>query len=322
MNQKTTIIPIASGKGGVGKSMLAANLAITLAAMGHSTVAADLDLGGSNLHTVLGLPNKYPGIGDYLKGSQTSLQNLLIPTRNANLKFLPGDGRIPFMANIPYLQRLQLMKELCRIPARYLLLDLGAGSSFNTLNLFSLARRAMIVTTFDPPAIMNFLVFLRNFQYRLITSLVKPHDQELFDRLVEAFRSHANSKPLTVDRLLHMIAERDQMLAARVRKVCGEFEPRLVFNMGDGTEELSIWPGLQRTMKKNLSMEAACFGFVFYDQAARRAVQRQTTLVEGYPDSRTAKCVKALAKRITEQWERPTASFSEKVLSEETRAIG
>ena len=57
MDNKSVIIPVASGKGGVGKSIVTANLAVSLANSGYSTVAVDLDLGGSNLHSYLGLLN-------------------------------------------------------------------------------------------------------------------------------------------------------------------------------------------------------------------------------------------------------------------------
>ena len=62
-----TIIPIASGKGGVGKSFITANLAIALAKLGKQVIVADLDFGGSNLHTCLGIHNTHPGIGDFLR---------------------------------------------------------------------------------------------------------------------------------------------------------------------------------------------------------------------------------------------------------------
>lgn len=319
MNRKATIIPVASGKGGVGKSMFTANLAMALAKAGHATVAADLDLGGANLHTMLGLPNKFPGIGDFLKGRRPGLRDLLIPTAQPNLQFLPGDGRSPFMANIPFAQRLTLMKELYRLPARYLLLDLGAGSSFNTLNLFGMARKAAIVTTFDTPAIMNFLMFLRNFMFRLITSLVKPQDRQLLDRLIEAFRQPAEAEPLKVDDLFGMIAERDRGLAARVRRTCTEFQPRIIFNMGDRPEDLKLWPKLKKTMKQGLSLEGVCFGFVYYDDKARRAVQQKGILLERHPDSPAARCIADLAYRIVERWDQPAASFSEKGLIEDLR---
>ena len=62
MRNKSKIIPIAGGKGGIGKSLIAANLSIALAQLGHSTIVIDLDLGGSNLHLMLGLQNENKGI--------------------------------------------------------------------------------------------------------------------------------------------------------------------------------------------------------------------------------------------------------------------
>ena len=99
------IVPIAGGKGGVGKSFLTANLAAALAEMGHRTIAVDADLGASNLHSFLGLPNEYPGIGDFLKARTAELDEMLVPTTIPNLHFLPGEGRTPFMANIPHAQK-------------------------------------------------------------------------------------------------------------------------------------------------------------------------------------------------------------------------
>ena len=57
------IIPVASGKGGVGKSLLSANLAIALGQAGKKVVLADLDLGASNLHLVIGQNSPKKGIG-------------------------------------------------------------------------------------------------------------------------------------------------------------------------------------------------------------------------------------------------------------------
>jgi len=81
----STIIPIASGKGGVGKSFVAANLAIALAEQGKKVVVADLDFGASNLHTCLGLNNINPGIGDFLRARTAKLQDLLVTTDVQNL---------------------------------------------------------------------------------------------------------------------------------------------------------------------------------------------------------------------------------------------
>jgi len=84
------------------KTFFTANLAIALAEKGHPTIAVDMDLGGANLHLFLGLPNRFPGIGNFLKARSAELEEMLVPTEIPNLQFLPGDGLSPFMANIPH----------------------------------------------------------------------------------------------------------------------------------------------------------------------------------------------------------------------------
>ena len=59
------IIPIASDKGGVGKSVIKANQSFSLAKLGHQVIFADLDFGGADLHTYLGLKNNNPGLGEF-----------------------------------------------------------------------------------------------------------------------------------------------------------------------------------------------------------------------------------------------------------------
>ena len=127
MSNAATIIPIAGGKGGVGETLFTANLAWALAELGHSTIAVDLDLGNSNLHSLLGLPNRHAGIGDFLRVGGGQLEDFLVETAHPQLRVLAGDGRMPFMANITHAQKTQLISKMKTLPAQYLLLDLGAG---------------------------------------------------------------------------------------------------------------------------------------------------------------------------------------------------
>jgi hypothetical protein len=134
-NSGAVIIPVASGKGGVGKTFIAANLALALAELGHRVVAVDLDFGGANLHSLLGISNRHAGIGDFLKARTAELEDLLVPAGAPNLSFLPGDGKTPFMANIAYAQKIKLMVRIRKLPADFILLDLGAGSSLGGIEI-------------------------------------------------------------------------------------------------------------------------------------------------------------------------------------------
>ncbi len=308
--KKPTIIPIASGKGGVGKTLFAANLSIALAKLGHSTVAVDLDLGGSNLYTCLGVPNKYPGLGDFLKAGNADFQGLMVPTSIPNLRFIPGEGRTPFMANISHEQRLALVREIKKIDARYVVLDLGAGTVFSTLNFFGISRHGFLVTTFETPAIMNFVMFLRNFIFRIISGVAR-HDKAVFDSVVAAFNRSISSQNLTVASLLREIEARNPRMARQLNDLCNGHRPRIVFNMGDHPDELSILDKLTSTLKQGLNMEADYFGFVFHDDAVRRSAKNREVLITRYPDSMASKGIRRIAQRVTQLWDdpRPGAKF-------------
>jgi len=304
MAEKTTIIPIASGKGGVGKSFLTANLSIAIAQLGYSTAVVDLDLGGSNLYTYLGIPNKYPSIGDYLKGKKVRFSDLLVRTKTSNLKYIPGDGRTPFMANIPYAQRQILLEELKRIPARYVLLDLGSGSTFNTLNFYGIAHKGIIVTTSEVPSIMNSLAFLRNFMFYIILKAVS-HNKEALKMLTTAFRQPIKSEPLRVKSLLHKISDVDRNLAIKAHDLCRNYRPRIIINMGDSFDELKVLRKIDEVLKTRLSIEADYFGFIYYDDVVRRSVQNSKILFSHYPQCLASKSIKHIAGRITRIWDQP-----------------
>ena len=102
------IIPVASGKGGVGKSLFSVNLAIALAEAGNRVLLADLDLGASNAHTVLGLRAVPKGIGCFFSDSEASIDSLILDTEYPNLRFLPGEGEMPGLANIRTSQKNRL----------------------------------------------------------------------------------------------------------------------------------------------------------------------------------------------------------------------
>ncbi len=320
METKSTIIPVASGKGGVGKSVVAANLAMALARMGHSTVAVDLDLGGSNLYTSLGMPNKFPGVGDFLK-SKKQLSDFIVPTSFPNLGFLPGDARTPFMANISYKQRVALFNAIRKIDAEYVIVDLSAGTMFNMLNFFGLSYNGMIVTSFETTSIMNFMMFLRNFMFRVISGLVHGNKKALM-RMVIAFHEPMNSKPTTVNTLFKKIAEVDPDLSLDVQAVCKNYRPRIVFNMGDHPNELNLLKKLDSSIKKGLSLNADYFGFLFNDDTVRMAAKKRKTLLPNYPESIAAMGIEQIAKRVSKMWNRPIDNSMAKLMEDARKQHG
>ncbi|MBE9536631.1 MAG: P-loop NTPase [Proteobacteria bacterium] len=313
MEAEPTIIPVAGGKGGVGKSLVAANIAISLAELGKSTIAVDLDLGGSSLHNYLGLHNTNPGIGDYLKAKAGDLESLLVPTAHANLHFLPGDGHTPFMANIQYVQKIKLLKEIKRLPADYIILDLGAGSSYNVLDYFGLAHSGIIVATFDYSSMMNVLGFLRNFIYRLFRQ-VSRHNKWICEMLEELYHQPISAEVPNVEEIIIKAGDIDAEVAEKMRYVCDKCRPRFIFNMGDHPDELNVLDAFDKALRERLSIEADYIGFVFEDPSVRRAVKKRLPLVSNCRDSVAAKNLQEISKRVVHLWNRPVENSIERLI--------
>ncbi|MDT8317604.1 MAG: P-loop NTPase [bacterium] len=314
MERHKTIIPIAGGKGGVGKSLFVANLGLSLAEMGHETVAVDLDLGSSNLHTYLGLPNINPGIGDFLKVKKVNLNDYLMKTCVDNFSFLPGDGKSPFMANIPYAQKLRLIREIKKIDARYILVDLGAGSTFNTLDFFGMANSGIIISTFEYSAIMNVLMFLKNFILRKMRQI--SHSSRAATTLIDQLCKEINpEQPLTTKYVISKIEEIDREVAGEIREFCSDFRPRLVFNMGENPEELKVLDNLHATILERLSLDTEYIGFLFSDSSVKKSVKEKVPLLINYSDSLAAEGIKSVANRIIKYWDNPIENSIEKLMA-------
>ncbi len=303
MSMKPTIIPIAGGKGGIGKSVITSNLAISLAKMGYPTIVVDLDLGGSNLHTLLGHQNRYPSIGDFLMKKDKNLVDYLVESEWPALQFIAGDGRTPFMANINAGHKAKLVRQLKKLPARYVLLDLGAGSSYNTMDFFRISPTGLVVGTPERPALMNLMTFLKNAIFRSIEQFTRDR-AEVQAHIKKLFAEPMTSEKLTMPRLLAEIEEIDPTAIRTINKVCREFRPRLVLNMAQQSSDLEFLNTVSTILHDVLNIQAEHFGFIFEDPVVRESVRAGKPLLEYAPDSMASQGINHLAIRLARMWKR------------------
>lgn len=316
----TTIIPVAGGKGGVGKSFITANLAVALARRGHRTIAVDLDLGNSNLHSLLGLKNRYAGIGEYLRGTvKCSPSELIVETKVPGLGFIPGDGRMPFMANITYNQKLTLIRLLKTLPARYILLDLSAGTAFNTLDLFQIGGSGILVTTPEHPALMSTLVFAKNLVLRAIDQNLR-RDASLKEKLNEMYNQSVKNPVFTVDHFRAELSKTHPEAAAKIEEICRRIRPRFVYNMVQNLEDTEIFANIDQTFAEVLCIECDHLGLVPYDTGVRTFLKRPGIFLVDGPAGTTADGIDRLGHRVVQFWDTPLEGSAE-VLADYARKI-
>jgi flagellar biosynthesis protein FlhG len=148
------VIAVASGKGGVGKSNIALNLAIELSHRGRPSCLLDADLGLANASILAGVTPKRT-LGHLLRG-EARIEEIL--TRGPmNLGIISGCMGVAAMADLSAEDRQRLLKAFSFFDRRweYLVLDLGAGIAANVIDFLERADRIIVVTTPEPPAMAD-----------------------------------------------------------------------------------------------------------------------------------------------------------------------
>lgn len=293
------ILPIASGKGGVGKSLFAANLSIALAQAGKKVVLCDLDLGGSNLHLILGHRSIPRGVGTFLNDPNASFEDIVVTTEYSQLRFIPGDAEIPGMANLKAGQKRRLIKHLTSLDADYLIIDLGAGTSLNMIDFFLLSGHGIIVTTPNLTATLNAYLFLKNAVFRIIENSFKknsPADQHI----AELRKQGTSLQKVYIPQLLDTIQELDPKSYETFIKKFEKFYPKMVMNLLNDPKDAEKSSKLRRSCKEYLDIDMENLGIMYRDNLQDIALSSSLPIVVYKPEAVLSQAVYRIADKIME----------------------
>ena len=148
------ILAVTSGKGGVGKTFVSANLAAALAKRGHRVLVLDADLGLANLDVVL---NLYPKITlhDVFTG-KAQLEEAILPAPGGFSVLLAGSGLVEY-SRLTSEVRDEFLRVISSLVPRFdiVLIDTGAGISDVVLFAVSLASEVLMVATPEPTSLTD-----------------------------------------------------------------------------------------------------------------------------------------------------------------------
>lgn len=148
------VFAVTSGKGGVGKTSLAVNMATEFAGRGYRTIIVDADLGLANTHIVAGVkPEKT--LSDYLQGT-ADISDVITNGPNG-VKIISGGSGIKDMANLDDKGRKSILVAISELKpfCDLLMLDTGAGVSSNVTDFVSIADHTILITTTNFAAIAD-----------------------------------------------------------------------------------------------------------------------------------------------------------------------
>ncbi|MCL1991709.1 MAG: P-loop NTPase [Spirochaetes bacterium] len=261
------IIPVASGKGGVGKSLVTANLGVAFAKAGKRVVLVDMDLGASNLHLVLGQHSPKVGVGTFLNNTKSNFADIISDTNIKGLRFIPGDNEIPGTANLKVYQLKALVKELFALKndTDILLIDLGAGTHQSILDFFLVSGQGIIVAAPTVTSVLTAYGFLKNAVFRLMFNCC-PKNSPANAHLEKLRKDRAaGHEKLYIPKVLPELKEIDPKSYEKFNTQLQKFSPRLIMNMVSEPKDAEVAMKIRRSCEEYLAIKIEHLGSIYRD---------------------------------------------------------
>ncbi len=152
--QGPKILAVTSGKGGVGKTNVVANLSVSLSEMGKKVVVLDADFGLANLDVLLGLTPRYH-LGHVLFGNK-SLTEIMVQGPKG-IRIIPASSGLQRMSELTLAQRNHLVESFANLDADtdYFIIDTAAGISRNVIHFLLSSQNVIVVSAPEPTAIVD-----------------------------------------------------------------------------------------------------------------------------------------------------------------------
>ncbi len=271
---------VGGGKGGIGKTLLSSNLAILLTWYKQKVIVVDMDLGGANLHTTLGVDTPTKTLSDFLLGKVDSVEELLHATPYKNLQIISGAQDPVGIANVPHIEKARLIRKLKETESDIVLLDLGAGTANHTLDFFLLADKKIVVITPDPTSIENAYRFIKAAFYRSLRSAApSPFVRQAIE---QAIHQKGIESPKA---LLAEIVRISPQEGAEIRAKMQNFEVSIILNQARIPAEANIGKSVEQVASRYFGIQVEFVGFLAYDNAVWQSIRKRVPFLLDSPNS-------------------------------------
>lgn len=296
------IIAVGGAKGGIGKSVFAANLGVVLSGMGKKTVVADFDLGGANLHLYLGQTRIEKNINDYLNKKVNKIEDVLIQSSHGPI-ILGGDSSRLGSANIHFAKKIKLIKAIQSIEADYVIIDLGGDTSFNMIDFFNMADVKIVMTTCEPASYLDAYNFIKVALHRKLTrifsresDIADQKDGKLEQLIRDSLLLNAEKK-FTINDLMKKVASEYPDKKAMLNSCLNQYNPTLLINKSNETSEAA---GVAKRVKdvaaKMLSINVNVVAPVLFNKKTEESTKELVPVTVKYIDGYMANRIKEFVK--------------------------
>ena len=266
-----------------------------MAKWGKKVVLIDLDLGGSNLHTLLGINHQKGGINRFLDKTVKNLEDTAVSTFIQNLFFIGSSLCSMEVANLLHAHKLKIINAIQKLSFDYILLDLGTGTNFNTLDFFLTSNQGIFICTPEPTAIENSFRFIKAVYLRKLKQTVKRHS---FNSAVKKVTIPPNPEAMTSPDIIEIVLKHDPDREKLLRNRLSEFKFNFILNQFRKNLDATMGDKIEDLCNRHFYSNFQFLGNVGYDVRIHDSVISKKIFIHKFPYTPPAMDMKKIAEKI------------------------
>jgi len=249
-----------------------------LAKMGKKVTLIDADLGGANMNILLGIRSPDHTLNDFLEKRVDNLNQLCMETSIPGLKLISGGDDILTLANPKFSQKERILRNLKKVDADYVLLDLGAGTSFNILDFFIYTPVKVVVVSPFPTSVQNAYGLIKSAVYRRLSRLFSRNDGVL--NLIERMIDPSGEEGIhSVVELVAAVEKLDPASASLIMQEVDNFRIKLIVNMVRTREDARVGEIIKIVSSKYLGVHVDLLRPVPFDTLVEKSILLTNPLI-------------------------------------------
>ncbi|MEZ4742713.1 MAG: AAA family ATPase [Bdellovibrionota bacterium] len=299
------IIAVGGGKGGVGKSFVSANIAAKLGRSGHKVLLIDMDTGGANIHTYLGMGRPLRSLIDFVVYENFEFSQVISKTQFPSVDLIAGgkDELWSFEGGTAVAGTMNsLWSSLVHCKERYgydcVILDLGAGNHIHTVDFFTAAHLGIVTILPEPTSIENAYAFLKSIFSRLLDHIgmhIEAYGVADLAKNIIGIGKNASGEEVkgSYQQKLRSMFEQHPEFIEKVFAALAGRTMGFVVNQIRSQRDIDVGYSMQAISKDYFGFNTKFLGYLNYDEVAWKSLRNRRLMIEDFPHA-------VLAKRLTE----------------------
>jgi flagellar biosynthesis protein FlhG len=264
---------------------------------GKKIIIVDADLGGSNIQILAGINSPPYSLADFMEKRVENISDIALDTPVKNLRVICGADDILGMANPKSTQTTRLLNNLKSLEADIILLDLGAGTSFSTMDFFLFAPHKIVVLTPQVTSIQNAYGFIKSCLFRKLTRDFSS-DSECMEIINQTINSPKKEKKNIIAWLKEDFLSLGEEYEARLSDFVDEIKIGLIVNMVSESRDVTLGRSLLDVTAQYLSLNMEYMGFIEEDKILINAINNMAEFIKDNTEAMTEMGFYDLANRV------------------------